>query len=66
MRAFEKTRIERAQKFQARSVHDSMFEPLRGSGPNRSNIPFPLESNGNSIGLQQKAQVSYPIRRYST
>ena len=66
MRAFEKTRIERAQKFQARSVHDSMFEPLRGSGPYRSNIPFPLESDGNLIGLQQKAQVSYRIRRYTT
>ena len=27
---------------------------------------FSLESDGNLIGLQQKAQVSYPIRRYST
>ena len=61
MRAFEKTRIEREQKFQARSMHDSMFEPLRGSGPNRTNIPFPLESDGNLIGLQQKAQVSYHL-----
>ena len=63
MRAFEKTRIERAQKA-GPCIANSMFEPLRGSGPYRSNIPFPLESDGNLIGLQQKAQVSYHLTMF--
>ena len=78
IRAFEKTRIERAQRFQTRSVHDSMFKPLRGWKKDNwkssakvlhgwiGATPFLLESDGNLIGLEQKAQVSYPIRRYST
>ena len=64
--SFWENAYRKGTKISSRSVHNSMFEPLRGSGPNRSNIPFPLESDGTLIGLQQKAQVSYPIRRCTT